>query len=490
MRRDYVPLMVLCLCMLFGFSSTAFSQAIGLEQAIREVCVKSDSSLLMRESVKKADEMVKEKWSNALPVVSANAVAAENYGSLFGGSSSSASTGTTNSMGSLSEGSQADQASAKLSKITATQDDINALLSSMQELGKPQTTTIYSTGISLSQPIFTFGKIGTAIKTAENFRQSANCTYARNMQTLQLAALDLFFRTLIADKSREISEHSLSRKKELYAFLDRNFRLGSGSKAQVLATKADVANQSGMTVIARRDALTIRMNLNMFMGRPLVDSTALDTAITAPALTAGPVPAAEEAVRSAIDKRTDLKSLKYLADATRGGAKIFKAMYLPSIGGTASLGYSKMQLNSNSSFMPTNGQTNWTVGIGAQWTLFDGFANRSRSRQYVSDANKLDIGCRGLAKVIEIEVRSAIAECTAADSNLLASEDMLGSAQTSYELTNNNFKQGSGQFADLQLSDELLRQAELGITNAKYRVIRSRAALRVAMGNDIVKIDQ
>jgi outer membrane protein TolC len=93
-----------------------------------------------------------------------------------------------------------------------------------------------------------------------------------------------------------------------------------------------------------------------------------------------------------------------------------------------------------------------------------------------------------LEKMLEIEVRSAILECTAADSNIIASHEMYKASKESYDLTNNNFKQGSGQFADLQLSDELLQQSELGLTNAQYRLIRSRAALQIAMGNEIISI--
>ncbi len=38
------------------------------------------------------------------------------------------------------------------------------------------------------------------------------------------------------------------------------------------------------------------------------------------------------------------------------------------------------------------------------------------------------------------------------------------------------------------LSDETLKQAELGVINARYRQVRSRAALQVAMGKGIIEI--
>jgi outer membrane protein TolC len=187
--------------------------------------------------------------------------------------------------------------------------------------------------------------------------------------------------------------------------------------------------------------------------------------------------------------REDLKSLKFLTETNKDGAKIYRAMYLPSIGAQGSAGYSKMVPSVNSSFIPPGWQKSWTLGIGAQWTLFDGFANSSRAARYESDAHKLEITYNSFAKMIEIDVRSTIIECLAADSNYIASQEMFGSATESYDLTNSNFKQGSGQFSDLQLSDELLQQSELGLFNARYRQMRSRAALLIAMGREIISLN-
>ncbi len=72
---------------------------------------------------------------------------------------------------------------------------------------------------------------------------------------------------------------------------------------------------------------------------------------------------------------------------------------------------------------------------------------------------------------------------------LSASREIFAAVQEVYDLTNENFKQGSGQFAELQLAEERLRQGEMGIMNARYRQMRSRAALLVAMGHPIIAME-
>jgi outer membrane protein len=464
-----------------SFSIGVYSQPISLEQAIREVCANSDSVKRMHESVKKSHEMVREKWSNALPVISASATVAENHGSAFGGSSSSSQ--SSRSMAKESAG----QTPITRGYLDSTYVQNAALQKIFGGFSETQNTTVYSTGLSVSQPIYTFGKIGTAIKVARQFDQAANCAFQRNFQTLQLQAFDAFSQAILSEKAKTVAEQSLARKKERYDFLDRNFRLGSGSKAQVLSLKAEVAGQITTVLMAQRDARTAHMYLNAFMGRSVTDSTGFDTTTGLNTLLTSPVKQLDSAILAALDHRLDLKSMDLLKNSTEGGVKILKAMYYPSIAGFGSLGYSKYD---SKSILQMDWTTNWTVGIGVQWTLFDGFAYSAKAAQYASDARKLEIAKSELSKYVEIEVRTAIAECAAADSNLAAAKEMYAAAKEGYDLTNSNFKQGSGQFADLQLADEQLLQAELGQANAQFRLLRSRAALRVSMGNDIIEIKE
>jgi outer membrane protein len=474
-----MAVLALAIGMTIAASTNVYSQTIGLEQVIREVCTKSDSVKMMKESIIKADAMVREKWANAFPVISATGAAVHNYGSAFGGSS-----GSSGSSRPLAK---------ELSTFTPMDSgllaNIGSMLSSFSDISKPAHSNIYTAGISFNQPIYTFGKVGDAIKVAEDFKKSTLASYARNLQALQLTALDLFFSVILAQKAAEVSNHSLARKRELYSFLQRNFDMGSGSKAQVLATKADVATQVSNAILLRRDALTARMNLNTFMGVALTDSIPLDTSILIPVLLARPAISVDDAVRTALANRQDIKSLKLISEAYKGGAKIFRAMYLPTIGATGSAGYTRM--DSDSKLIGNNNvNPSWSLGLGAQWTLFDGFSNSAKAAQYQSDANKLEIIYNLQVKGIESNVRSWIAECVAQDTNYAASKERYESASQSFDLTNSNFKQGSGQFADLKQADELLRLSEMGMTSALYLLVRSRAGLMVAMGQDIIKIDQ
>jgi HAE1 family hydrophobic/amphiphilic exporter-1 len=428
-----------------GASLPAVCGGIGLRQVIFEVCTKSDSVKMMRETLVKSELIVREKWSRAMPTASATVSGGRSVSNL-------------------------------LSTMPSLAQMVPPGMSTMSDV------TRYAASIDITQPIYTFGKIGAGIDVARQFDNSVKSSYARNIQQLQLLALDAFYRVVLADLALAIANRSQARKGELYDYLDRNFRLGSGSRAQILAAKAEVRGQVPVIIKARDDLLNATLSLTMLMGRPLSDSIGLDTALDMRELLIKAIPSREEAVRTALERREDLRTIDYLVGVNEGGAKIYRAMYLPDVVANGSLGTVGTEPGDLGDWKNRNA----SVGVGLQWNFFDGFANGSLSRQYRSDARKLRLVRSAAAKAIAIEVAAARIECTAADSNLAATEEMLAAAQESYNLTRDNFRQGSGQFADLQLAEELLRQAEMGITGARYRQVRSRAALLVAMGNYII----
>jgi outer membrane protein len=450
-------------CVLFIFSSPVFSENLSLEQVIREVCANSDSAKMMRESVVKSEEMVRENWAAVFPKLSFAAYT--NYSSPF----KKEAGGSTPSIPDT---------------LPLTWGGLQGMISGF---ATPKASTTYNGALSLSQPLYTFGKVGTAIKVAESYYKSAQSAHCRNVQTLQLAALDMFYRTMLAIESAHIAEKTLSRKNEIYEFINGNFNLGSGVKAQMLMTKADAFNQSAITIISKRDAESAKMYLNSFLGRPLTEAWTIDTSSIPESLQKNVSFVPDSTIQNIIEGRSDVQALRLMAESNRGGAKIYKAMKYPSIYGNGSLGYTQID---SKGLMARKGAFDWSAGVSLNCLIFDGFQNSSKAAQFLSDARKLEIVERTVKKAAEIEIRSAASECGAADSALAASQEMYKAAQEAFDLTNSNFKQGSGQLADLQRVDEQLQLAEFALINARYRQVRSRAALLVAMGKDVVTINK
>jgi len=444
----------------------AAAAGIGLEEVIREVTAKSDDVKSLSESVKKSKEQIREQWANALPTVSATLFAGRAYGSGYGASSSGGS--------------------STYDTVPATIGDVKNIMGAvLGAMYKSDDAAVYKSSVSITQPIYTFGKIGTAVKVANYYDSSAQLSYKKSIQDLQLTSLDAFTAVVIAEKSLSILDKSVDRKKELSEFLSRNFSLGSGSKANMLATNADLELLWPEISNARQLAKSAKMRLNIMMGRESNALLVLDTTSFLQSLIAQPLPSKDEAMSAAIENRSDIQALDYLKMANDGGVKIYKAMTLPSIAGQFTFGTGGTDVGD---LVDIDTRT-WQAGVALQWNIFDGFASNAKANQYKSDSRKLDISKQQALKYLEIAVESALTECSVADSSLIAVTSAYQASQEAYRLTNDNFKQGDGQFADLQLAEERLFQGELMIMNARCRQIRSRAALLVTMGKTIISME-
>jgi outer membrane protein len=446
-------------------SGSAFSESLTLEQVIREVCTKSDSAKMMKESIIKSEMLVRENKSAAWPKLSFSTNAS--YSSPYSEKESTPS------------GFRPSDTFVKWRELGPWMGDL------VGGFATPKSSTTYTGGLSLQVPIYTFGKIGSAIKVAETYNKSARTSHSRNVQTLQLTALDMFYRTMIAIESARIAEKAFSRKTDLYEFIDRNFKLGSGVKAQLLMVKADAFGQSAISIAAKRDAESAKMFLNSFLGRSLTEQWIIDTSRIPETLQKEGTLLSDEEIKQMVDQRNDIQSLRLMAQSNRSGAKIYKSMQYPSIYGSGSTGYTQVD---SKGLRAMEGAFDWSAGVSLSWTLFDGFQSSSKAAQFLSDARKLEIVEGTMKKAAEIEIRTAESECGAADSSLFASQEMFKAASEGYDLTNSNFKQGSGSLTDLQRVDEQLQLAEFALLNARYRQVRSRAALLVAMGHNIIDI--
>jgi outer membrane protein len=458
----------LSLLLISGGGLLSAGDVLKLEDVISAVCTVSDSVQGLSENIKKSKQQIREQYANALPTISGQIFAGRSYGQGMGSGSAGGGGGGIPDSTKVTFGMLQGMLGQTFAKMYESDD-----------------APMYSASLSISQPIYTFGKVGTAVKVANYYDSATLLSVNRSIQNLQLAGLDLYYGLYLADMALSVQQGSVARLQDQSEFLTRNFSLGSGSKAQILSTNAELEKLKSDIMGSKQSLKTLKRRLGMMIGRGSADSLELDTAGALVRLFIETLPTFDDALKAATENRDDLKSLDYMRKANDGGVKIFKAIYYPSIAAQAKVGTGGKEFGNL--FDADYGT--WQVGVALQWTMFDGFANSAKARQYQSDSRKLTITHNMLLKALAIEIDAALTSCVTADSAVVASEAALAALKEVYQLTYDNFKQGSGQFTELQLAEERLRQCEFAIVSAKCTKIRNRAVLLVAMGKTIIPVE-
>ncbi len=342
----------------------------------------------------------------------------------------------------------------------------------------------YSYGIQAQQALFSFGRVNQAYKVAKVALRSQSESNRRSRQQLELQALDAFFGALTAGARVEVIRTSIKRQGETVGILQSNFKMGSGQRSSVLLATSSLKALEPQRIRAESEADASRMALNRLLGRPVQDALELDTSSTLE-FTSPSVDTTEAGLQAVLERRPDLSALDLQREALSGIARTYRLLYLPSIGAQGKVGILAYKLNEQLTDFDKN--LEWRIGVGLQWNIFDGFGQSSKARQYDSDARSLGLSAHEAWAFARIEIASALREAAAADTAFEAAKQARDAADEAREMLSGDFRAGKGQITDLLSAEEGLRNAELGLLGAHYQKVRAKAALRVALGMDLIE---
>jgi outer membrane protein TolC len=348
----------------------------------------------------------------------------------------------------------------------------------------------YSTAVSVTQPLFTFGKVSTALRMARTEDRVIKAGTNAQRQSIQQNVVDAWFAAVLAHAKLEVTEKAEARQAEVLKYLETNFAMGSGQKAQVLMARSRLIQTRQGIISARNGALASRKSLNRLLERPIDDTAALDTAGLAE-FEKGAIPGREELLREAYQDRQDLKQLQELRSLTEDATFIKKAAYYPTICLQGSYGYNvASQAASSAKNLFDWANRDWSVGVGLTWNIFDGWNSSGEEGQSRAAERTLAVNVSNLRRAIDITVDSDLRDKDAADSGLAAATESVAAAREAYGLYQSDFKAGSGQFSDLLSAEDDLRNAELSWLSARLDRTKACIHLTLVAGKDLIALPE
>jgi outer membrane protein TolC len=460
---------VLAAALLLG--ARAHGEALSLEQAIKEAMSHSEEALLLKEKATRFEALKDQAWSGGYPRVSA-------YANVGRG----ASPFDLSSLGFQAPTRYQQNADGSLKVVgDSVPVDNSPQQSGPTVINMAQTRMSY--GVQVDQSIFSFGRLSQAIRTA-GVQQSANDSERRrSIQQLQVQVLDAYFGAVTARARLGTFESATRRANETVNFLQSNFKMGAAfRRADVLRAVTYQKSLEPQRLQADRDAAAALMALNRVIGRPLNAATELDTSVH---LVFEPVAALpdSQSLDEIIGQRPDVRALELNRQSLEGQAKYLKMQYLPALGAQGKVGVLAYKLNQLGEL---EANREWQVGLGLTWPLFDGFGMLAQAHQVQSDARSLGLSARQARKMMRIEIENAWRDYQTADTALAAAQQAVQAASAAQEMLSEDFRAGKGQLTDLLEAEQAFRDASFGYLAANHARIRSRAALRLALGKALI----
>jgi outer membrane protein TolC len=390
----------------------------------------------------------------------------------------------------------------------------------------------FNWSLNLSQPLITFGRVGSAVKIARLRRKMLGENRQLAEDLFYLTVTQAFTQAYLAQEQLRVAEKSAESAVRLLSRVKMDMEAGA---------------------VSRRDLLRVQAQKEGAEAQLLTAQNSLETAIIR----------LEDLIEAEVDRSAgfDLQSASFVAPPAQGGrhttslhyrlqdyglrmtrlqAKTERALLFPQISLVAGINNQFMVYDSaglTEDIMAAMGPTgeesrnadntsiagtetsadnstaaeqlaelqemlnnlpkvtdyynpdffNYSVGLQLTWTLFDGLRTRSSYRQIRANAEKARLQLKKLEEEDAAAVTEARNTLASLERSMAAAQLALEAAEKAYSQTDEDFTAGFADITTLLDTERQYREAEQAVSGLRVRKLLTVAQLKLALGLPVYK---
>ena len=331
----------------------------------------------------------------------------------------------------------------------------------------------YTTGLTLSQVLFDFGRNLDAIQAAGAREESLAADAITQEEIIVRDVKQAYFDLLAARRLRDVADEVLHSNQRQLEQAHGRYDVGFATKLDVTRSEVLVANAELDLVTARNSVLVAEQTLRNAMGltEPL-DFEPVDV------LEAQPVEMDEpHALAIALENRSELASVRALRRAAEEDASSRWKEHLPDFGAAANIDWSGTSALSNS----------WNMAALVNVPIFSGGLIDARVGEARANALSLSFEEQALAQDVALEVRRAVLEMDRARQAIDVSERARAQARENLELAEGRYQAGVGNVIELVDAQTQRASAEAEYVRSLYGYQIAIAELERSIGQRVTR---
>jgi len=335
----------------------------------------------------------------------------------------------------------------------------------------------FSMTATLSQPLFTWGKISNAVELARLQVDAAGTDLTAQRRDIDREVHRAYFGALLAQESRRVLARLRDAAAEVVADRQKSFDDGTTNRQNVMEAQANLAAIEARLVEAQQSGATALESLGILTGRE-PSSIVLASGYSA----AQPALDEQSILSQALGSSTDLAAMRNRLTMARRNLDIQKGgmMLLPdvalgvslSVAGQEDLGYSSSVFSINNTW-----DWNLAISLGVKMNAFDGLASYARIGQAGKDLEMAGTGVTQAEKMVRLAVRRAVDAAARADAGVKEKQAAADLAAERLRNARLSFDNGTISREDLHDADIMAGTAELDLQAALFAREEARADL-------------
>ncbi len=339
----------------------------------------------------------------------------------------------------------------------------------------PVGSNIFTYGITVRQPLFSSGKVGTALRLASVEAEGSLADIDRAQQDLALEVVKAYYNLIWAAQYRD-NVAETQRQRQLHADMARKrFENGVATEVDVLRSDVAVANGQPDLVRAENAIRQARAQLNYYLVRPADFPTKpagdfIETAWTEWDLS--------QLTQEAHRRRPELTRLRIAERSAGVMLDLAESQSKLKVDFTSNYGImSRLPKNLLSSKF-----LKWDFGVNFTLPVFDGFRRSGMVYQATANQRSARLERERVEQQVRLGLQQALDELKAAEETVTAAKANIGQAERVLAMTQANYNHGAATTLDIVDAQTALSLARTNLLRGLHDDAVARANLRWALG--------
>jgi outer membrane protein len=336
--------------------------------------------------------------------------------------------------------------------------------------------------LSVSQPLYVGGKVGSALSIAKEYRQYSQEKLREVEAQIVYSAEAMFYGAILAESNLDVLKKAYEQLSYNLTVVEKYNSQGMISEYELLRARVEKSNLEPQLIGAESEAKLSSKRLKSFLGLPLDEEVKLaaDLSDTA-AVKLGPL---DSLVRIALDSRPEIKEAHHQKKAYDKAVRIAKGDWLYPIIGLNTT-YDVTGSSNDFRLNRNNISKSWTASLNVTIPLFDGARTIGEVRKARVDYYQAVLAEQQAVDDINLEVEQAYDNIQMARKSLDIQKETIAQAEEGLRIANLRYQSGIGTQLEVLSAQTAVTNARTNLAGATYNYRLAKSAMKKAVGFDI-----
>jgi outer membrane protein len=339
----------------------------------------------------------------------------------------------------------------------------------------PEPVNLFDYSVTVKQPLYTAGKVGTALRLAAVEQEASLVEVDRAEQDIALGVVKAYWGLLWAERYYMLVTETQDQKKAHADMARMRFKNGVATEVDVLRSDVSVANGVPDVVRAEAAIRQARALLNYHLVRP----------VEFPTEVVGEFPEApwdewelEALMKDALRRRPELIRLRHAERSAGVQVDLAKAENKLRVDFTGTYGVMS-RLPENLMERKFN---RWIAGLNFQLPIFDGFKRNGLVGQAIANQRGARLERERLEQQVRLAIQQGLDELRASQEAVRAARATVDQAEKVLGMMRNNYRHGAATTLDVLDAQTAVSTARTNLLRGLHDYAMARAGLQWVIG--------